>query len=91
MTKDEFRETYLEGGILTDKLKLLGFTIDGLYDAREQVKHLQELIEFMNDVARDCDWSMKCRSCGDDYTPDCELSEMFGAENYCGKNQWCCP
>lgn len=95
MNKQEFVDTFLEGCELTPFRHTIESLLSKLYDERETVKSLIEkhenVIEFMNDVARDSDWSMKCNSCGDDYTPDCELSEMFGSENYCGKNQWCCP
>lgn len=95
MTRDEFVYTFLEGAELSPFTKTIESLVGKLYDEREKSKGIrdkfEDTIEFMNKVARDSGWTMNCRSCGDSYQPDCELSEMFGAENYCGKSEWCCP
>lgn len=91
MTKDEYVKTFLEGATYAPKDVLLFSLVEDLYEARQFGYRQREQIEFMDDVARDSGWTMKCRSCGNDYEPDCELSEMYGAENYCGRNQWCTP
>lgn len=95
MTKDEFVKTFLEGAELTPFMHTIESLVGKVYDERTKLEGLREklehTIEFMDDVARDSGWTVNCRSCGDSYQPDCELSEMFGAQNYCGKNQWCCP
>lgn len=91
MTREEFVTTFLEGATLAPKGELIYDLVGQLYDTRQITYRQREQIEYMDDVARDCGWSMKCRSCGKDYQPDCELSEMHGSENYCGGNQWCTP
>lgn len=95
MEREEFIATFLEGAELTPFANTIESLVGKLYDSRSKLESVREkyehTIEFMNDTARDSGWSMKCRCCGESYEPDCELSEMFGAENYCGKNQWCCP
>jgi hypothetical protein len=91
MNKEEFISTFVEGAARSSKDQLVLDLLGKLYDERQAGNKFIEMIDFMNDVARNTGWSMKCRSCGNDYEPDCELSEMHGAENYCGKNQWCTP
>ena len=91
MTKDEYIKAFFEGAALAPVGEVSYYLIDQLYETRQQVYRQREQIEFMDDVARDSGWSMKCRTCGNDYEPDCELSEMHGAQNYCGRNQWCTP
>lgn len=95
MTREEFVETFLEGAKLAPVEGVLKAVLGALHDERYKLECANDknehTIEFMNEVVRDCGWTMKCSACGCSYEPDCELSEMFGAENYCGKSQWCCP
>ena len=95
MTRDYFIKTYMEGASLTPFITTIESLLGKLYDARSSFENLIEkhehTIEFMDDVARNTRWTMTCRSCGKDFEPDCELSEMFGAEVYCGGSDRCCP
>lgn len=91
MKRDDFINTFLEGSSRVPKEDLVLELIGKVFDERSTVAKFVETIDFMNDVARDSGWSMNCRSCGKSYQPDCELSEMFGSENYCGGSQWCTP
>ncbi|MNC36944.1 hypothetical protein D3C75_854890 [compost metagenome] len=91
MTKDEFIKAFFEGSALAPQGTVMQYLAEQMYELRQQVYSKHEQIEFMDEVARDNGWSMKCRSCGKSYEPDCELSEMFGSENYCGGSQWCTP
>lgn len=91
MNKEEYVKAFLEGAAFAPQGEVMYALVEQVFDLRKQVYAKHEQIEFMNDVARDSGWSMECRSCKESYEPDCELSEMFGSENYCGKNQWCCP
>lgn len=91
MKREEYIQTFLEGAELAPRNELVFDLVGKLYDERNAKYRFAEKIEFMNDVARECGWSMTCRSCGKSYQPDCELSEMFEGENYCGGNQWCTP
>lgn len=93
MKDKEYQDAFMEG------VRLSGGTVNqaifnllsSVCAYREQVAHLQETIGGMNDIARDCGWSVECRSCKESFEPDCELSEMVGSEYYCGKSEWCCP
>lgn len=90
MTKGEFIATFLEAA--SEKgVDLAELLLGKLYDERKAGNKLLEQIEFMDDIARVNEWTMVCRSCCNHYSPDCELSEMFGAENYCGGSDRCCP
>lgn len=93
MKRQDFIDAFLEGSALAPKDELITGLIGKLFDERTTSNRFIETIDFMNDVARtrNTSWTMTCRSCGKDYEPDCELSEMFGSENYCGSNQWCTP
>lgn len=94
MIKEQFIKAFLEGVELSGekpKETLIYNLLGIVFDLRKTVVGKDETIEFMNDVARDSGWSMTCRSCGESFEPDCELSEMHNAMVYCGKNQWCCP
>lgn len=91
MTRDEFIKAYLEGAELAPKGELLYQLVGQLYDDRKVKQEMFEQIEFMDDVARNTRWTMTCRSCEKDFEPDCELSEMFGSEVYCGGSDRCCP
>lgn len=95
MKRDDFIKTYLEGAEMTPFMITIESLIGKLYDARKNVEEVREeyehTIEFMDDVARNTRWTMKCRSCEKDFEPDCELSEMFGSEVYCGGSDRCCP
>ncbi|AEO14575.1 hypothetical protein MT_57029 [Pseudomonas phage phiPto-bp6g] len=91
--REQFIEAFLSGikVVISDNDKILRSLTGLLYDERAKVKSRDEVIEFCDDIARDTDWSMKCRSCGNNFTPDCELSEMFHAEVYCGRSEFCTP
>lgn len=93
MKREQFVEAFLEGSKLTsvDRDTLVNNLVGMLFDLRKTVSSQKEHIAYMDDIARDSDWTMNCRSCGQTYEPDCELSEMSNEGNYCGKNQWCCP
>lgn len=91
MKRDEFIKTYLEGAALAPYGDLMYLLVGQLYDDRQVKQQMLEKIEFMDSVARETDWTMECRSCLQSFAPDCELSEMYGAERYCGRSERCCP
>lgn len=91
MTRDDFIKTYLEGATFAPPGVLVYDLVGKIYDCRKTQYELYDKIRFMDDIARDTEWTMNCRSCGQAFEPDCELSEMFGAEVYCGKSDRCCP
>lgn len=88
-----FIDAFISGTrvIPSENDKLLRSLTGLLYDERAKLKDRDETIEFMDDIARSTRWTMTCRSCQNDFEPDCELSEMFGAEVYCGGSERCCP
>lgn len=94
MDQQQFVETFMEGVAqsgspvyekVTENLTIL------LYQTRLQLRKLKDQIEEMDDIARNNTIEVRCRSCQQDYVPDCELSEIVGSELYCGKNEWCTP
>jgi hypothetical protein len=91
MTKDEFVKTFLEGAQHSPEGATISNLLGIVYDLRKTVHSKNDQIGFMDDTARDCGWTLNCRSCGESYQPDCELSEMYGSENYCGRNEFCTP
>lgn len=94
MNKEAFIKSFLEGVDMTgvtSKETLIQNLLGVVYDARKKNESHLEHIEYMDEIARENDWEMTCRSCQQSYSPDCELSEMSHEGNYCGKNQWCCP
>lgn len=96
MESKKFAEAFIEG-VQSSVIGKVDFSATAynlavmLYDTREQVSKLQALIAEMDMHARDNTIEVRCRSCGDNYAPDCELSELAFSEHYCGKNQWCTP
>lgn len=103
MTKDEYIATFLEGAeLIEDHSSVVKQLLGVVYTLRSEIKqsaeHIFEIkerhsadISEMNDIARDSGWYVKCRGCDKDFQPDCELSEIIGAERYCGGSQWCTP
>ena len=91
--REMFIDAFLSGTkvVTSDGDKLLRSLTGLLYDERAKVKLRDEMIAFCDDIARNTDWTMECRSCGNHFPPDCELSEMFGSEVYCGRSERCCP
>lgn len=91
--RDMFIDAFIAGtrAVPSDTEKLLRSLTGLLYDERAKVKERDATIAFCDDIARNTSWSMTCRSCEKDFEPDCELSEMFGAEVYCGGSDRCCP
>lgn len=61
------------------------------YSDRAYIETLQKQIEEMDHIARECGYTVVCKSCNKHFEPDCELSEIALADKYCGKNQWCTP
>lgn len=91
MTKDEFVKSFLEGATHAPQDILVKSLVGIVYDLRNTIDVKTEHMEYMDDLARANTISMNCRSCGDSWEPDCELSEISHEGNYCGKSEWCCP
>lgn len=93
MKKQEFVDTFLEGVNLSgaNKEELLKTMVGMVFELRSTAKAHKEHIAYMDDVARDHNITMNCRSCGQSYFPDCELSEISDEGNYCGRSERCCP
>lgn len=93
MKKDDFVKVFMEGLETSspDYHTVCGHLVAMLHDAREHTRKLKDVIEEMDDIARNNTIEVKCRSCSEEYVPDCELSEIVGSEWYCGKNEWCTP
>ena len=91
MKKEEYVKAFLEGAAFAPQGEVMHHLVEQVFDLRQQIYAKHDHMEYMDDLARDNTISMKCRSCGDSWEPDCELSEIRHEGNYCGKNQWCCP
>lgn len=93
MKREQFINTFLEGSTLTSVNTdgLMRNLVGMVFDLRSKISEHNEHIAYMDDIARTTDWEMKCRSCGQSWTPDCELSEMSHEGNYCGRSEFCCP
>lgn len=93
MNKQEFVDSFLEGVNLSgaNKEELLKIMVGMVFDLRSAVKGHKEHIAYMDDIARDHEITMTCRSCKEKHVPDCELSEISDECNYCGRSERCCP
>lgn len=91
--REMFIDAFIAGAraVPSDTEKLLRSLTGLLYDERAKVKQREETIAFCDEIAREFEWTLECRSCEKDFAPDCELSEMHGAERYCGGSDRCCP
>ena len=89
--RDAFIEAFLDGQSISPVTMQLRRLVGMVYDLRSEVKGYKEHIAYMDDIARDHEIKMNCRSCGEVYVPDCELSELSDEGNYCGRSERCCP
>lgn len=94
MIKNDFVKAFLEGVTLTgeNSRETLIFNLVGMvFDLRSQIDGNKKHIAYMDDIARENDIHMVCRSCQNKWQPDCELSEINDEGNFCGKDEFCCP
>lgn len=89
--KEAFIDAFLDGQAIASTDEQLRRLTGMVYDLRIKVKTRDTIMEDMDEIARDNGWTVKCRSCGETYSPDIELSEYSHEGNYCGKSEFCCP
>lgn len=89
--RDLYIDTFLEGASIAPVEMQRRALVGMVYDLRAKVKSHEVIMADMDDIARDNGWTVKCRSCGEVYSPDIELSEFSHEGNYCGKSEHCCP
>jgi hypothetical protein len=93
MKREQFVNTFLEGSTLTSTSPdtLIRNLVGMVFDLRSKISGHEEHIAYMDDVARENDIKMTCRSCQNKYEIPCELSEVSNEGNYCGGSERCCP
>ncbi len=91
MTEQDYINAFMEGASLAPKDDVIYFLLSKSYWLQDQVRNLKDAIEVMDDIARDNNITLKCRSCGKRYEIPCELSEVDPDYNYCNGSHFCTP
>lgn len=104
MKKHEFVDSFLEGVNLgidnTEKkltlqeresLKKFKVLVGMVFDERAKVKQLTNRIEEIDSEFACANIEVKCRSCGNYYRMDYEVSQFTQEMSYCGGSDKCLP
>lgn len=83
-------------GDLMEKLKLVQEQANNKYDLLSAKLHKvladhQDHLDIIDEVASRHDINVPCRSCGENYEIDWELSKYDPETSYCGRSERCCP
>lgn len=83
-------------GDLMEKLKLVQENADHRYALlKDKIDLIQSghkaQLEIIDDVASRNNINVPCRSCGEHYEIDWELSKYDPDTSYCGRSDRCCP
>lgn len=89
--RDLYIDTFLEGASIAPVEMRLRALVGMVYDLRSEVKGVKNQLSHIDSEFAHANIEVKCRSCGNYYSMDYEVSQFTQEMSYCGGSDKCLP
>lgn len=89
--RDTFIDAFLDGQSISPVPMQLRRLVGMVYDLRSEVKGVKNQLAHIDSEFACANIEVKCRSCGNYYRMDYEVSQFTQEMSYCGESDKCLP